>query len=60
MNQFNLMAHVCLICLRTLSDGRSVIYGNQQEKIKTNIYDVFWLPPLDKNVVRIISFNESV
>ena len=27
--------------------------------MKTNIYDVFWLLPLDRNVVRIISVSIS-
>lgn len=31
---------------------------SREKKIKTNIYDVFWLPPLHKNV--IISVSESM
>lgn len=33
---------------------------SREKKIKINIYDVFWLPKLDKNVVRIISVSESL
>lgn len=60
VNQSNLLAG-CLFrfsidCL--IGDLWFMVVISREKKIKTNIYDVFWLPPLHKNV--IISVSESV